>query len=162
MNILVISTLSLWFQLTPAFGSYMSGSSVKDSPVKTITFNQEALDSIISHYRCYKESDLFPGIPVDHEHSLVNHGYDYDDVVAWVKDIKVDKDGSIWGKMVFSEGWEKAYRLKDFPRYISPVLDTRVDGVGDKPTHVPCRLISVAFTRKPRLPLNPNPRIVNE
>ena len=157
MNLLVLSTLTLWFQLTPPYGTYYSGSSVKDSPVKTITFNQKSLDAIVYHYRCSKESDLFPGIPVDHEHSLVNRGYDYDDVVAWIKDIKVDKDGSIWGKLIFSEGWEKAYRLKDFPRYISPVLDTNVEVVGGKPTHVPCRLISVAFTRKPRLPLNPNP-----
>lgn len=161
MNLL-IATLILWFQITPAFGTYESGSSVKNSPIKTITFNRKAVDSIVGYFQRCKESELFPGIPVDHEHSLVYNGYDYDDVVGWIKDVDIDNDGSIWGKIVFSEGWDKAYRIKDFPRHISPVLRTNVGDVSGKPTHVPCRLLSIAFTRKPRLQLNPNPRVSNE
>lgn len=162
MNLLFLSTLTLWFQLTPPYGTYDSGSSIKDSPVKTITFNSKAVNSIVSDFQHCGKSELFPGIPVDHEHSLVNHGYDYDDVVAWIKDIKLDMDGSIWGKLVFSDGWDKAYRLKSFPHYISPVLTTFVEGVDGKPTHIPGRFVSIAFTQKPRLPLNPNPRISND
>ncbi len=120
-----------WVQIFPP-GPHIEG---KDGRVWTLD-NPE----YVAQVSC-QDQDL----PIDFEHSTELKGTKGEPAPAqgWIKELKAEHDGSVWGRVEWNEKGRKAVENKEY-RYLSPVFQhTRAGGIA--------RVLSAALTNQPNL-----------
>ena len=96
------ATNALWFQTFPAYGRYAVGGIIKDAPADAeFVFDEAAAKEIIANFRAEAKKPDWPGILVDREHFSADREKT-SDAMAWAKDIRQEKDGSIWTRWEFT------------------------------------------------------------
>lgn len=87
-------------------------------------------------------------LPMDYEHATEHKGPlgEPAPAVAWIAELEVRTEGSVWGRVEWNEEGRRAVESRQY-RFISPVFDYTADG-----RHV-VRLTSVGLTNMPNLRL---------
>ena len=139
-----------WFQVTPPYGKYPAGASLRDDsgkpvPGALIVFDRESTDRVIEAFNALKaaKGDAWTGLLVDQEHFSLDASKP-STALAWAKDIRVDDDGSIWTRWEFTapgrELWDGKVLVSRSPYF---------ECVQDGDDFRPIRLISIGMTNTP-------------
>ena len=116
-----IETKATWFQTFPPYGRYPVGGTVKGAPEDAeFVFDEAAAKAIINAFKNAAENPAWPGVLVDEEHYSLDPSKSTA-AMAWAKDIRQEKDGSIWTRWEFTpkgrELWESKTLLNRSPAF---------------------------------------------
>ena len=138
------ATNALWFQTFPAYGRYAVGGIIKDAPADAeFVFDEAAAKEIIANFRAEAKKPDWPGILVDREHFSADREKT-SDAMAWAKDIRQEKDGSIWTRWEFTAVGRDLWQGKVLVNR-SPLFAFRRDGKD----YIPVALKSIGMTNTP-------------
>ena len=138
------ATNALWFQTFPAYGRYAVGGIIKDAPADAeFVFDEAAAKEIIANFRAEAKKPDWPGILVDREHFSADREKT-SDAMAWAKDIRQEKDGSIWTRWEFTAVGRDLWQGKVLVNR-SPLFACRRDGKD----YIPVALKSIGMTNTP-------------
>ena len=138
------ATNALWFQTFPAYGRYAVGGIIKDAPADAeFVFDEAAAKEIIANFRAEAKKPDWPGILVDREHFSADREKT-SDAMAWAKDIRQEKDGSIWTRWEFTDVGRDLWQGKVLVNR-SPLFACRRDGKD----YIPVALKSIGMTNTP-------------
>lgn len=116
-----IETKATWFQTFPPYGRYPVGGTVKGAPEDAeFVFDEAAAKAIMNAFKNAAENPAWPGVLVDEEHYSLDPSKS-SAAMAWAKDIRQEKDGSIWTRWEFTpkgrELWESKTLLNRSPAF---------------------------------------------
>ena len=114
-------TKATWFQTFPPYGRYPVGGTVKGAPEDAeFVFDEAAAKAIMDAFKNAAENPAWPGVLVDEEHYSLDPSKS-SAAMAWAKDIRQEKDGSIWTRWEFTpkgrELWESKTLLNRSPAF---------------------------------------------
>ena len=140
-----------WFQVTPPYGKYPAGASLRDDsgkpvPGALIVFDRESTDRVIEAFNALKaaKGDAWTGLLVDQEHFSLDASKP-STALAWAKDIRRADDGSLWTRWEFTAKGEELYNGKMLVSR-SPVLRLERKSKTD---FAPTMLESIGMTNTP-------------
>lgn len=133
-----------WFQTFPPYGRYPVGGIIAGAPADAeFVFDEAAAKEIIANFRAEAKKPDWPGILVDREHFSADREKT-SDAMAWAKDIRQEKDGSIWTRWEFTAVGRDLWQGKVLVNR-SPLFACRKEGK----TYIPVALKSIGMTNTP-------------
>ena len=115
-------TNAMWFQTFPPYGRYPVGGTVKGSAADAVfVYDEAAAKAILDAFKAAAKNPEWPGILVDEEHYSLDSSKS-SAAMAWAKDMRQEKDGSIWTRWEFTpkgrELWESKTLLNRSPAFV--------------------------------------------
>ena len=115
------ATKATWFQTFPPYGRYPVGGTVKDAADDAVfVFDEAAAKAVMDAFKAAAKNPEWPGVLVDEEHYSLDRSKS-SAAMAWAKDIRQEKDGSIWTRWEFTpkgrELWESKTLLNRSPAF---------------------------------------------
>ena len=115
------ATNATWFQTFPPYGRYPVGGTVKGAADDAVfVFDEAAAKAILDAFKAAAKNPEWPGVLVDEEHYSLDSSKS-SAAMAWAKDIRQEKDGSIWTRWEFTpkgrELWESKTLLNRSPAF---------------------------------------------
>jgi len=138
------ATRATWFQTFPPYGRYPVGGTIKGAADDAeFVFDEAAAKAVMESFRNAAKDPQWPGILVDEEHYSLDRSKS-SAAMAWARDIRQEKDGSIWTRWEFTpkgrELWESKTLLNR-----SPAFACARSGKEYRPT----ALLSIGMTNTP-------------
>ena len=115
------ATKATWFQTFPPYGRYPVGGTVKGAADDAVfVFDEAAAKAVMDAFKAAAKNPEWPGVLVDEEHYSLDSSKS-SAAMAWAKDIRQEKDGSIWTRWEFTpkgrELWESKTLLNRSPAF---------------------------------------------
>ena len=110
-----------WFQTFPPYGRYPVAGTVKGAAADAeFVFDEAAAKAVMEAFKAAAKNPEWPGVLVDEEHYSLDSSKS-SAAMAWAKDIRQEKDGSIWTRWEFTpkgrELWESRTLLNRSPAF---------------------------------------------
>lgn len=115
------ATNATWFQTFPPYGRYPVGGTIKGAAADAeFIFDKVVAKAVMDAFRAAAKNPEWPGILVDEEHYSLDPAKS-SAALAWAKDIRQEKDGSIWTRWEFTpkgrELWESKTLVNRSPAF---------------------------------------------